>query len=631
MWSGNKYVLIACLVACLLGCFQLNARLDDWALRAWYRMKVPPGAAVVVIRGDSVFRIDGFGSREVNEAPGVDTLTVFRAGSIGKTVIALGVFRLVEAGRLKLSARVDSLLPDIAEELGANWGMELQVQHLLEHSSGLDEMHFNEYYVGREGAGDGPVKIKYNGSVGEGDFPKDGPQQMDLKEALLRNPSSKQLRWTPGRTASYSNIGYALLALIGERVSGQPWQVWLDQSVLGPLRMTQSGFGPIPLEIANQAVGHDGQQPIHPSPTYLYPPAVSFYTNIADFSQLLQCLLRQGAPLIQPETMLRLESMRTTPAGRAGLEVGYAAGVQNDYVAGWLCRYHTGKVDGFTAIYEYYPEQNSGFAALFNGSPKGSIRTAPLVHACRASCIPKRSLPDAPIFLKDPIRKLDPNEFTGTYAFANPRNAIPGFFDRWMLEVEVVKTGERTFQIDGEDWYWIGSGRLVKAGAIHSGAVFSVDVETGDLGLSMGKLYFVKGSFASWRKAFRWGIWVLSVLGILWWLVMRFKGERPSWSVLWLSFPIISSESSFLILLKSKPTELGEPALNTWSIYIFSLLVLLTAMVGIWTLVRSFRNMQSGKPQKGMLALSFLLLMLDLLLCYAMWSEGLIGLATWNY
>ncbi len=566
-------------------------------------MEGPPGAALVVIRGDSVIYMEGFGSRQVNRAPGVDTLTVFKAGSIGKTVIALGIFRMVEQGRLRLTARVDSLLPGIAEGTSANWGKELQVQHLLEHSSGLDEMHFNEYY-----------------------------SQSDLEEALLFNPSSKQLRWEPGRTASYSNVGYALLALIGERVSGHSWQDWLDQYVLKPLEMTKSGFGPIPNDIANQAVGHNEGQPISSAPVYHYKPSVSFYTNIVDLSRLLKCLIHRGAPLIQPETMIRLESMRTTPAGRAGLEVGYGAGVQIDYIAGWMCRYHTGKVDGFTAIYEYFPEQNSGFAVLFNGSPEGSIRSAPLVHACRFSCIPRRNSPVPPIFLKNQVSKLDLNEFAGTYAFANPRNAIPGFFDKWMLDVKVVRTGERTFQIDGEDWYWIGSGRLVKAGTIHTGAVFSVDAETGELGLSIGKLYFVKGSLAIWRKVFRWGLWVLSLLGAFQWLLMYFRGKGPALSALWLCFPIISAEVAFYILLKSNPPELGQLNFHTFCILVFTSLVLLTTLAGIWGWIRLLRKDPEKRYQNGgFFFLGFSLVILDLAFCFALWKEGLIGLATFNY
>lgn len=600
MWSGNKIVLLCCLAIGLLGCLRLNAKQGDWAMRAWYRMKAPPGAAFVVIRGDSIFRMDGFGSRMADDGEPVDQETVFRAGSIGKTVIALGIFRLVEGGKLSLSSRVDSLLPDIAEEAGTNWGKELQVQHLLEHSSGLDEMHFNEYYAA---------------------------ESMDLKSALLFNPASKQLRWQPGRTASYSNIGYALLALIGERVSGKPWQLWLQEEVLGPLKMKDSGFGQVPESYKNKAIGHEGLKPVDPAPLYLYTPSVSFYTNISDFSLLLGCLMQQGTPLLKPSSMLRLESMRTTPAGRTGLEVGYGAGVQNDYVGGWLCRYHTGKVDGFTAIYEYFPEQNSGFAVLFNGTPKGSIRTAPLVHSCRARCVPRRSMPDAPIYLKSPLKKLNPDDFPGTYSFSNPRNAIPGFFDRWMLEIEVERTGENSFQVAGEDWFWIGSGRLVKTGGLHAGAAFSLDEETGRLGLTMGKLYYVKGSGAQYRKLFRWILWGLSILLIVWLVGSQFARKRPSWGLLFLALPILASELAFKIFLDAKPTGLGALDFQTMVIFLLSCLVPIATLLGAWFWGRKAKEM----IRKPVGILWLLLVLLDLGLTYALWSEGLIGLATWAY
>ena len=567
-------------------------------MRGWYKMKAPPGAAIVVIKNDTVFYRGGFGHREVSGTAKVDSLTVFRAGSLGKTVIALGIFQLVEAGKLALTTRVDSILGDINEECLAGWGPELQIQHLLEHSSGLDEMHFNEYY---------------------------SDEKLSLKEALLRNPASKRLRWAPGTTASYSNIGYAMLALIGERVTGSDWNQWLRDSVLTPLGMDASGFG-MPAAEGNRALGHEGLQTIEDH-QYLYRPSVSFYATISDLGRLLRCLLRQGAPLLQPETMLRMESMRTTPAGRGGLEVGYAAGVQNDFVAGWLCRYHTGKVDGFTAIYEYFPEQKSGFAVLFNGTPEGSIRSAALVHASRAQCIPKRDLPDEPIYLKEPLQTIDPDEFAGTYSYANPRNAIPGFFDEWMLEAKVERVSERVFSINGEKWNWIGSGRLVRSKAIHAGAVFSKDPRTGKIGLTMGKLHYTKGGGAWYRTLFRWAIWALSLIFLLGWMFSWLRKRRQPWGLIGLALPIMIAELAFYLFLDAKPTGLGEPTARTIFIYALTWLVPLSILPGLQVLVKM------GKKgwRRPIVLFPGILLILDLILFYVLLEVGVIGMATWNY
>lgn len=576
--------------------FSHSAR-ADWADRAWDRTIGPPGAAYVILKGDSVFAVGGLGLANPNEDALVDVGTVFRAASLGKTVVAMGIFQLIEAGQLSLTTRIDSVLPDLATSWG--WGPELQVCHLLEHSSGLGDMRFNEYHV---------------------------DQEMELAVALQVNANSKALRWSPGRTASYSNIGYAVLALVGERISGKAWKVWLEESVLQPVGMEASGFGQVG-DLPNHAVGYANGKAIQ-EPVYLYGPSLSFYTSISDWSKLLQCLLQQGRPVLEAGSVLRMEAMRTTPAGRSGIEVGYGAGIQSDYVDGWLCRYHTGKVEGFTAVYEYFPAQNAGFAVLYNGKSAQSIRTTPLVHACRSRCVRRQDLPDRPLFLKNPVKKLNPEEFAGTYAFANPRNEVPGFYDEWMLEVAVEWKGDWTFLIGGEEWFWIGSGRLVKSGAIHAGAVLGVDPDTGQRSLTVGKLYYLQGGGAVWRKAFRWTLWVFSglmlVIGL--WVWYRTEEVRLGWYFL-LVLPIVAGESALKWMLACDPTQLGEVSFNTLGVFVLSGLVLLFTVIGLVALMRAFKAWQS----KWYYWTWVLLGILDLIFCWALWQRDVIGFALWSY
>jgi|GEM_PF-6951938 len=569
----------------------------DWVERAWTRTVGPPGAAFVIIKGDSVFDRGGVGVTDLDRRLMVGKQTLFRAGSLGKTVVALGIFRLVEAGKLTLESRIDSILPDLSAAY--EWNEELQVGHLLEHSSGLGDMRFNEYHTDKV---------------------------LDLKSALAVNASSKTLRWSPGRVASYSNIGYAVLALVGERVSGQQWQEWIEDAVFKPLGMKNSGFGVLPGE-SDRTYGHAGGHVLE-DPQYLYAPSLSFYTNVADWTQLLQCLLRQGAPILSPASVLRMESMRTTPAGRSGIEVGYGCGIQSDYVDGWLCRYHTGKIEGYTAVYEYYPAQNSGFAVFYNGRADQSIRTTPLVHACRSRCIRRQNLPDSPLFLKNPLKKIEPADFAGTYAFANPRIEVPGFYDEWMLETEVEWLGDRTFLIGGEKWFWIGSGRLVKSGAIHAGAVLGEDLVTGQRSLTIGKLYYLQGGQAIWRQAFRWSLWGISMGLLLWTLGMWIwkEGFRPgSWMAL--VFPIMAGEGAFKWMLTCDPTVLGQVSLNTVGIFILSLLVVAFTAFGGYALFRYARQLKGKWYYWPWVILG----LLDIGFCWALWQRDLLGLALWAY
>ena len=105
-----------------------------------------PAAAVALVSRDGVLWAGQFGSFGPEHDKSVTPHTPFRVGSISKSLTALGVLRLVEAGRLDLRTPVSELLPEI--EIPNPWDDTdpVRLVHLLEHTSGIEDQHFHDVY-----------------------------------------------------------------------------------------------------------------------------------------------------------------------------------------------------------------------------------------------------------------------------------------------------------------------------------------------------------------------------------------------------------------------------------------------------------------------------------------------------
>lgn len=186
------------------------ARIDE-VVAAAIAEKSLPGAVVLVGRGDSVFFRKAYGNRAL--APAVEPMTldtIFDMASLTKVVATTSaVMMLVEDGRIRLSDPVAKYIPDFAK-----YGKDrVTVRHLLTHMSGLrPDVDLGDPWVGYDAA------IALAG------------------EEVLGAP--------PGRRFVYSDIGFFLLADIVSKVSGQPFEQFVNARLFGPLGMKDTGFKP---------------------------------------------------------------------------------------------------------------------------------------------------------------------------------------------------------------------------------------------------------------------------------------------------------------------------------------------------------------------------------------------------
>jgi CubicO group peptidase (beta-lactamase class C family) len=156
-----------------------------------------PGLSVALIRDARVVWHRGFGVSNADTKEPVGDGTVFEAASLSKPVFAYAVLKLVDAGKLALDRPLSEYAPEAYAGDDRRAAL-ITARMVLEHTTGFQ----NE--VGPAG----PLKIHF----------------------------------TPGERFSYSGEGFLYLQRVVERITGEPLEAFMRETVFGPLGMTSSSF-----------------------------------------------------------------------------------------------------------------------------------------------------------------------------------------------------------------------------------------------------------------------------------------------------------------------------------------------------------------------------------------------------
>ena len=186
-----------------------HAATREETIDAWMRDYTGqvPGASVLVLEGgDAVFQ-RSYGLADLEAGVASSPTTNYRLASVSKQFTAASVLLLVEDGVLTLDDPVRRWLPTLPVATET-----ITLRHLLSHTSGL---------------------IDY-----EDLLPPDQVRQVYDADVLRLLEREDRLYFPAGSDYRYSNSGYALLALVVERASGQRFAAFLQARIFSPLGMT---------------------------------------------------------------------------------------------------------------------------------------------------------------------------------------------------------------------------------------------------------------------------------------------------------------------------------------------------------------------------------------------------------
>jgi len=188
--------------------------MDIWleAQRAYDRL---PGISVALVRDQEVIWSRGYGMADLDNKTETTPTTIYSICSISKLFTSIAVMQLRDAGKLRLGDEVADVLPWFNLEQQHPDSGPITVRSLLTHSSGLPRESAHPYWTGP-------------------DFPF--PTSKQVKDKL----SGQKTLYSASTYFQYSNLGLSLLGEIVAHVSGLPFEEYVEQNILTPLRLADT-------------------------------------------------------------------------------------------------------------------------------------------------------------------------------------------------------------------------------------------------------------------------------------------------------------------------------------------------------------------------------------------------------
>lgn len=287
---------------------------------------------VLVVKDDQVVLDKAYGSAnlEWNIPNTVDTK--FRLGSLTKQFTAASILLLDERGKLKLDDPVKKYLPDAP----AAWD-KVTIYNLLTHTSGIANMtEFDNF--------------------------KEVMRKTWTPAELIAGFREKPLDFQPGEKFHYSNSGYVVLGAVIEKVAGVPYAQFLQDNILTPLALKDTGYDSWSQIIPKRATGYARRKGqlvnddfIDMSIPYA---AGSLYSTTHDLWAWEKALY--GGKVLKPASLKKM----MTP-----FKEEYGLGIMMHDDGGHLQVTHGGGINGFGTSLAWYPKDKMAIVVLDNVAP----------------------------------------------------------------------------------------------------------------------------------------------------------------------------------------------------------------------------------------------------------------------
>jgi CubicO group peptidase (beta-lactamase class C family) len=299
------------------------------------------GGVVVIVKDGKVLTLRGFGFADVKSRRSVNPeTTLFRPGSTSKLFTWTAVMQQVEAGKIDLDRDINDYLDF---KIPPAFGKPITMRHLMTHTAGFEET------------------AKYL-------ILFDKNQSRPLGEVLRRFVPKRV--YAPGSMAAYSNYGASLAGYIVQRVSGEPFDTYIQRHILSPIGMTHSTFNqPLPPALLlNMATGYNlASQGPQRFEIIDMAPAGALSSSGSDMAKFMIAHLSQGAPLLKPETAKLMYATANTPiAGLPGMALGFYHEDRN----GLNIIGHGGDTNYFHSDLHLYLDKNVGMFISVNSGGK---------------------------------------------------------------------------------------------------------------------------------------------------------------------------------------------------------------------------------------------------------------------
>ena len=191
------------------------------------------GMALGIVKNGDIYYAMGYGYEDLERTKPVTTHTVFRWGSVSKTLTATATLQLAEENpAFSLNDRVTEHVHYWPTD---NKRGDIRIRHLLSHRSGI------VHYQKKKGCFENPYPdyIRHN-----------HPDRYYNAQQAVEVFKDQKLCFDPGTSYRYSTFGYSLLGSVIEGGSGASYTTWVRDRIKIPLEMhtlqqatgTRTGF-----------------------------------------------------------------------------------------------------------------------------------------------------------------------------------------------------------------------------------------------------------------------------------------------------------------------------------------------------------------------------------------------------
>ncbi|MBV7255305.1 beta-lactamase family protein [Pacificimonas sp. WHA3] len=365
---------------------------------------IPGGVVTIVCGGETAFT-KGYGFADAARRRPVDPArTLFRPGSISKTVTWTAVMQLVEQGKLDLDTDVNEYLTQLS--IPDTYAQPVTLRHLLSHTAGFED-----------------------GAIGYL-FRRNADDLLSPAVALKRTMPARVR--PPGQLAAYSNWGTSLAGLIVAEVTGTSFDDYVAREIFAPLGMTNSTFSEPAAGLADAYPSENlertggtfrdgGFEFIHD-----FGPAGSLSSTGEDMARFMIAHLTDGQGILRPKTVRR---MRQPLFEHHDALPAMLHGFYEERHNGLFVYSHGGDTVYFHSTMTLVPKAGVGIFISFN-APEGAYAARQILPAFFDRYFPAQAdfpLPDDPGDDALPVAKLQ--EYVGAYrntrrAYSNWEKAL---------------------------------------------------------------------------------------------------------------------------------------------------------------------------------------------------------------
>lgn len=308
-----------------------------------------PGGAVLVLENGRVVFERGYGVSDLRSLRKIDAQTNFRLASCTKQFTAMAIMLLVHDGKLHYEDRLTDVFPDFPA-----YGKSISIRNLLNHTSGLLDY---EDLMAQQPAGTAEEKLSQIKDAG-------------VLEILEQQKTTK---FPPGTKWDYSNSGYAVLAMVVQKVSGEPFGDFLHDRIFAPLKMNATlAYEKGKNTVSNRAYGHTHEggawHQMDQSSTSAVLGDGGVYSSLDDLAKWDRALAQN--------TLLSAEEMKPaiTPVKVSDGGVQEPDGTPAAYGFGWFLNpykghprmWHYGETVGFRTTIQRFVDQKLTIIVLCN-------------------------------------------------------------------------------------------------------------------------------------------------------------------------------------------------------------------------------------------------------------------------